>query len=64
MKRRDLLRHFKANGCYFVRKGGNHSIYQNIINSKRGGIPRHNEIKDPTVKAICKQLDIPVPPKK
>jgi mRNA interferase HicA len=64
MKRRDLLRHLQANECYFVREGGNHSIYQNIINGRRAGIPRHNEIKDPTVKAICKQLDIPVLTKK
>jgi predicted RNA binding protein YcfA (HicA-like mRNA interferase family) len=59
MKRRYLLRHLEANGCYFVREGGSHSIYANIKNGRQTSIPRHPEIKNATAKAICKELGIP-----
>ncbi|HEY5220840.1 MAG TPA: type II toxin-antitoxin system HicA family toxin [Candidatus Paceibacterota bacterium] len=64
MKRRDLLRHFKANGCYFVREGGNHSIYGNINNGKQTSIPRHSEVNNFTARDACKDLGIPAPKKK
>jgi predicted RNA binding protein YcfA (HicA-like mRNA interferase family) len=60
MKRRDLLRHLEANGCYFVREGGSHSIYANSNNGRRTSIPRHSKIKPFTAKDICKQLEIPI----
>jgi len=58
MKRRDLLRHLEANGCYFVREGGSHSIYENSSNGRRASIPRHSEIKKFFAKDICRQLGI------
>lgn len=60
MKRRDLLRHSSDHGCSFVREGGDHSIWQNVI-GKRTSVPRHREIPDFTARRICKQLDVPMP---
>jgi predicted RNA binding protein YcfA (HicA-like mRNA interferase family) len=63
MKRRDLLRHVERQGCYLDREGSRHSIYRNPGNGRCAPIPRHQEIKEPVVRAICDQLGIarPVP---
>lgn len=60
MKLFDLERHLKKYGCTKKREGGNHAIWQNP-KGKITAIPRHAEIKLPTAKAICKQLEIPIP---
>ena len=61
MKRRDLLRHLRQQGCRFVREGGEHSIWENPANNRRSSVPRHREILDYTAVKICKQLGIPNP---
>ena len=61
MKRRDLLRHLRQQGCQFVREGGDHSIWENPANNRRSSLPRHREILDYTAIKICKQLGIPNP---
>ncbi|MBC7798207.1 MAG: type II toxin-antitoxin system HicA family toxin [Pyrinomonadaceae bacterium] len=61
MKRRDLLRHLESQNCRLVREGASHSIWENSANGKRTSVPRHNEINDFTVAAICRQLEIPKP---
>ena len=61
MKRRDLLRHLRQQGCQFVREGGDHSIWENPANNRRSSVPRHREILDYTAIKICKQLGIPNP---
>ena len=61
MKRRDLLRHLHQHGCQFVREGAEHSIWENLVTSRRTSIPRHREIPDYTAGRICKQLGIPLP---
>ncbi len=61
MKRRQLIRHLKANGCQFLREGGRHTIYYNPAIRKTSAIPRHNEIVDILVKKICQDLGIPEP---
>jgi len=32
MKRRDLIQHLEANGCYRLRDKGKHSVYVNPAN--------------------------------
>jgi predicted RNA binding protein YcfA (HicA-like mRNA interferase family) len=61
VKRRDLVRHIEANGCRFLREGGNHTIYFNPVNKKLSALPRHREVFDLLVVKICKDLGIPGP---
>ena len=58
MKRIDLERHLREQGCILHREGGGHSIWLNPSLRKIASVPRHREIKDGTVRAICKQLEI------
>jgi mRNA interferase HicA len=57
----DLERHLRAHGCHFVREGGAHTLWTNPANRKVAPVPRHREIKEGTVRAICRQLEIPRP---
>lgn len=61
MKRRDLIKHLRQQGCVFVREGGKHSIWENPANRRRTATPRHPEIPDYTAQRICKQLEIARP---
>jgi predicted RNA binding protein YcfA (HicA-like mRNA interferase family) len=61
MKLSDLERHLRNSGCNFHREGGAHSIWFNAKCRKIASVPRHREIKENTVRAICKQLEIPQP---
>jgi len=60
MKLADLGRHLQQYGCVLYREGGSHSIWLNPKNRKIASVPRHREIKEGTVRAICKQLEIPL----
>ncbi|MBY0436215.1 MAG: type II toxin-antitoxin system HicA family toxin [Cyclobacteriaceae bacterium] len=59
MKRIQFIKHLEENGCYLLREGANHSIYQNITNKRQSSVGRHRELSDLLCKKICKQLDIP-----
>jgi mRNA interferase HicA len=59
MKRGDLLRHLRENGCEFLREGGRHSWWHKPSQNKRSSIPRHNEINDHLARKICKDLGVP-----
>jgi len=59
MKRKELLKWLKDNGCEFLREGANHSWWWNPKLNKRSSIPRHREINDTLVRKICKDLGIP-----
>ncbi|HSE90199.1 MAG TPA: type II toxin-antitoxin system HicA family toxin [Candidatus Binatia bacterium] len=59
MKRGDLLRHLRQNGCELLREGARHSWWYNPRQNKRSSVPRHNEITDLLVRKICKDLGIP-----
>jgi mRNA interferase HicA len=59
MKRKDLLKYLRANGCEFIREGGRHSWWYNPLLNKRSAIPRHNEIVDVLAVKICKDLGVP-----
>jgi len=59
MKRKELLKYIRSDGCEFLREGGRHSWWHNPGLNKRSSIPRHSEIKDILAKKICKDLGIP-----
>lgn len=59
MKRGDLLRHLRANGCGLLREGARHSWWHNPGQNKRSAVPRHNEIDDDLARKICRDLGIP-----
>jgi len=58
MKRGDLLRHLRANGCRLLREGARHSWWHNLGQNKRSAVPRHNEIDDDLARKICRDLGI------
>ena len=59
MKRGDLLRHLRAQGCELLREGGRHSWWHNSNLNKRSSVPRHNEIDNDLARKLCKDLGIP-----
>lgn len=61
MKRGDLVRHLRAQGCEIDREGGSHTVFYNPKAKLQTAVPRHEEIKPGTVAAICKQLGIVKP---
>jgi len=61
MKRKDLLKYLFANGCIFLREGGNHSIFFNPASKCYSTVPRHSEINRFLTKKICDDLKIPKP---
>ena len=58
MKRKDLVKHLRKNGCIFVREGGNHSIFFNPLIGRTSTVPRHNEVNNYLADKICKDLGI------
>jgi predicted RNA binding protein YcfA (HicA-like mRNA interferase family) len=58
MKRIDLLRYLKKNGCVLVREGAKHSLFFNASTGKSSTIPRHAEINDFLAKKICRDLGL------
>ncbi|MBW3573069.1 MAG: type II toxin-antitoxin system HicA family toxin [Gemmatimonadetes bacterium] len=61
MKRRDLIGHLKKHHCRLAREGSNHSIWVSGVTGAWASIPRHTDVKETLVKAICRQLGIPRP---
>ena len=61
MKRKDLVKHLRRNGCELMREGNSHSVWVNLANEQQASVPRHREINDYTARAICSQLGIPEP---
>lgn len=61
MKLADLERYLRRQGCVFLREGGAHTVWLNPQARKLSSVPRHREIKEGTVRAICKQLEISRP---
>jgi mRNA interferase HicA len=61
MKVADLHRHLRTHSCELHREGSKHSIWRNRANQKITSVPRHREVKDTTARAICRQLEIPLP---
>lgn len=61
MKLAELERHLRQQRCVLLREGGTHTVWSNPRIRKISSVPRHREIKEGTVRAICKQLEIPQP---
>jgi mRNA interferase HicA len=59
MKRKELLKYLRSQGCEFIREGARHSWWYNSSLNRRSAVPRHNEIRDILAKKICKDLGIP-----
>lgn len=62
MNRRELEKYLRSTGCRFHRHGAGHDIWLNPANGKKAAVPRHNAIPGGTVRSICRQLGIPLPP--
>lgn len=62
MKKREPERHLAAHGCRLVRQAAKHELWENPATGQRTTVPRHGEIKMPTMRGICRQLSIPPPP--
>ena len=58
MKRINLLRHLRRQGCDLVREGGRHSWWRNDRGDRRSAIPRHREIDNILAKKICRDLGV------
>jgi mRNA interferase HicA len=56
MKRLDLLRELRAQGCVLIRHGGRHDWYQQPATGMCQPVPRHNEIKEFLARSIVKKL--------
>jgi len=63
MKRADLERHLRKNGCEVKREGGKHCFWWHPESKLTASVPRHNEIKNWTAIGICQGLKIPPPEK-
>jgi mRNA interferase HicA len=61
MKRRELIRHLEAHGCFLLRDRGKHTVYANPANNRVSAVPRHREINDYLARKICRDLGIPEP---
>ncbi|GCA72257.1 hypothetical protein MiYa_03807 [Microcystis aeruginosa NIES-2519] len=60
MKRKQLIRYLRSQGCEMLREGSSHSWWFNPQLNKRSAIPRHTEIRDILANKICKDLGIPL----
>jgi mRNA interferase HicA len=61
MKRADLIRHLKAQGCVLVREGAKHTVYKNPTTGASTTIPRHRMIKKYLAQKICDDLGVKRP---
>ncbi|MDD3623920.1 MAG: type II toxin-antitoxin system HicA family toxin [Bacilli bacterium] len=58
MKRSELLKQIKEEGCIFYRSGSRHDIYINPKTGQKQPIPRHSEIDNDLANHIKKYLGI------
>jgi predicted RNA binding protein YcfA (HicA-like mRNA interferase family) len=56
MKRTELIKLLRRNGCYLKREGANHSLWISSINGNVEAVPRHTEIPEMLAKKIIKHL--------
>lgn len=56
MKFTDLVARLEEEGCVFVRHGGQHDIYRNVITGRAEAVPRHREVKEFTARSIIRRL--------
>ena len=56
MKRSELERRLRRNGCYLKREGRSHSIWVNPGTGAVETVPRHAEVKEPLARKILRNL--------
>jgi len=61
VKRQELIRHLRRDGCELLREGGSHSVYVNRAALKTSTVPRHREVNDFLARKICRDLQVPEP---
>jgi hypothetical protein len=62
MNRRTLERHLRQHGCRFHHHGARHDYWENITTLALAPVPRHTTVRRGTVRSICRQLGVPLPP--
>jgi predicted RNA binding protein YcfA (HicA-like mRNA interferase family) len=60
VKRRELERHLRAQGCRQIDEGGNHTRWAGPAGA-RSVVPRHREVDLALARKICAQLDVAPP---
>jgi hypothetical protein len=58
VKRQKLEQLMREHGAEIKREGAKHTIWFIPATGQKSTVPRHNEIKKNTARAICKQLGI------
>ncbi|MBC7782327.1 MAG: type II toxin-antitoxin system HicA family toxin [Burkholderiales bacterium] len=61
MQERKFHLHLRLHNCVLHRHGRSHDIWLCHSTRSETAVPRHREIPMGTVRAICKQLGIPIP---
>ena len=56
MKKGELLKWIKAQGCIFVKHGKKHDVYKNPRTGVEECVPRHNDINEILAGVIIKNL--------
>ncbi len=59
MKRNQLLKHLRRQGCHLKREGASHSLWINPQTGQVETVPRHTEIPNRLAKKICQGLSVP-----
>ena len=62
MKRAALHKYLRKSGAAFLRHGGDHDVWRHPANGTVAAVPRGKKVRGGTVRDICKQLRIPLPP--
>jgi len=62
MRRAKFQRWLRKHGATFVRHGSKHDLWR--YGDRDATIPRHGDIKPGTARAICEQLQLPIPPER
>jgi hypothetical protein len=61
MKRRDLEKHLRRQGCEMLREGARHSVFYNPASGVTSTVRRHREINDFLERKICRDLKVAPP---
>ena len=61
MKLAELERFLRSHGRELYREEAKHALWRNRATGKTTSVPRHREVKEFTVRGICRQLQNPEP---
>jgi len=60
MKFRDLVSRIEEGGAVFVRHGGDHDWYRNVVTGICEAVPRHREVNELLARKIIRRLATPL----